>query len=257
MYQLIHGGGRRYGNKWAEQYALMFFMFYDAGQAAAMANAMTELDFWHMINYGYDHFKRGTERRHFRGQKGKDAMLKFQRMGSPRTIWAKMASRPDISVPDALTYTQLCRNLRDDFAGCQIGPYFMWKAMDILERCLGYSVTLSLKETLEGMPDEPKKCALTVWPDRPLSDTVRDVHDMIADLPAPGIPNRYCGYSEVETILCMIKGFFLTKTHRLGDDIDEKHQQLIAAGHPYLCDLLPAKITPDQRKNYERILGAA
>lgn len=246
MYELMHQGFRKYGDQWAHQYALHFFMYYHAGQAAAMAKAHTELDFWNMQNYGYQGFKRGTERRHFRGEKGKTAMLTFQRMGSPREVWERM-------YPDECSFTALTNKVKSDFAGCQIGPYFVWKAMDIMDRCLGMPIAISLKEALWGMPDEPRQAAAYFWPEKSLSDVLQMVVEEIADNKAPGNPDRNCGYAEAETILCMMKGYFKTKTHRIGDDVDEKHAQLKEAGHDYLCDLLPPKL---DWSTYEQAMGA-
>jgi hypothetical protein len=243
MYDLIHRGRVKYGDQWAYQYVMHFFMYYDAGQAAAMARAHTELDFWHMQNYGYAGFKRGTERRHFRGDKGKQAMLRFQHMGSPEKIWS--------SIPST-NYSMLVARFGHDWAGTQTGPYFAWKAMDLLDRCLGTEITLTLNEAAQFMPDEPRKCALTLWPNRTIKESLVYVRDMISDLPAAGAPGKPCGYAEAETILCMIKGFFLTKVHTIGDDVDEKHEQL--KDYPDLQALLPPKQDWSQ---YVRTMDAA
>lgn len=243
MYDLIYRAGERYGEQWKYQFALQFFMYYDAGQAAALANAKTELDFWHMNNYGYEHFKRGTERRHFRGEKGRQAMLRFQHMGGPEQIWKKMY-RP--------TYPELVRNIEENFQGCQVGPYFTWKAMDFFDRCFGWPVELDRLSAVKYMPSEPIKCALTLWPDRPVADTLDWVVEQISDYYAPGKIGKYCSYAEAETVLCMIKGFFLTKTHTVGDDIDEKHAQL--KDHPYLLEFLPPKLSDYHRNSYVKAL---
>jgi len=228
MYGTINKARNLYGHQWACQYLMHFFMFYDAGQAAGLAKAETELDFWHMENYGYDHFKRGTERRHFRGEKGRQALLTFQRMGSPEYIWKKM-HKP--------TYTQFLKNIEDNFQGTQTGPYFAWKAMDFLDRCLGMPISLSKQEAIKGMPDQPKKCAARVFPNVPLEDVLDIVLDGIKDLVAPGCETRTCGYSEVETILCTLQGHFFTNTYSIGDDIDKRHKQL--KDYPQLKSLLP------------------
>ena len=89
------------------------------------------------------------------------------------------------------------------------------------------------------MPDEPRKCAKAIWPHLSIEQSLIKVRGMMRGLEAPGAPGKECGYAEAETVLCMIKGFFLTKTHTIGDDVDEKHAQL--KDHPYLLDLLPPK----------------
>lgn len=227
VYNLIYGGKQRYGDQWAAQFALHFFMYYDVGQAAALANAQTELDFWHMQNFGYDAFKRGSERRHFRGEKGKQAMLNLQHIGSPEQIWKRM---------HGLHYHSLRLNVQDKFQGCQIGDYFTWKAMDILDRCLGMPVQLSVNEAAQYLPDTPVKAIRTFWRITPICEALDQVVTVINDLPAPGAPTRNCSYSEAETILCAMYGFN-KGTYKFGSDIVKRREQL--KDHPYLLDLLP------------------
>ena len=228
MYVLINAAREQAGHDWAAKFALHFFMFYDAGEAAKAAGDRDHKDFWDYCYSGYPTFKRGTERRHFRGAKGFDAMKQMRLRGDPEDIWADMWSE---------TYPGLLKNIELKFKGCQIGPYFAWKAMDLLDRGLGQSVDLELKEAVQHMPDEPRKCAAKVWPDMSLERVLNIVTYNIADLPAPGANTRNCHYAEAETVLCMIKGYFLTKTHDIGDDVDEKHSQL--REFPELRELLP------------------
>lgn len=260
MYQLIYNGRMKYGEDWAFNYALFFFMFYDAGQAAAMANAQTELDFWHMVNFGFDGFKRGTERRHFRGEKARNAMLKFQHTGSPKKVWNLMADSNVVpwwsSAPGVPSYTRILANINNYFPNCQIGPYFAWKAMDLLDRALGKPVRLSLDEALKHMPDEPRAAARHFFPEMTLSEVVIMITGFISQFPAQGEPNRPCGFAEAETILCMMKGFFKTKTHTIGDDIAEKHAQLSGYYEPTLTSLLPRKLTQDEVNEYVKAMVA-
>lgn len=228
MYNMMARANKIKGDTWISRYALHFFMFYDAGGAARCAN--DDAPFWNYVVNGYPLFRRGTERRHFRGGNGKIAVMRMQLKGEPKTIWQKMS---------APTYTNLVANIAQNFPQCQIGPYFAWKAMDILDRCLGFSVGLTKEEAIKGMPDQPRECAKAMFPHLSLGDALDTVVAAIKDLPAPGVVNRNCGYSEAETVLCMLKGYFLTKTHTIGDDIDEKHAQM--KDFPDLCELLPTK----------------
>jgi len=211
-----------------ELYALHFFMFYDAGEAAKAMYATDNRSFWEYVNDTYDTTSRGTERRHFRGDKGRDAIHQMRRHGNPIQFWDKM---------HAPTFRELTWNVETRFKGCQIGPYFIWKAMDILDRCLERPVSLTMTDVLKGMPDEPRKCAAVVFPGWTLTQAVENVTKSIDSLPAQGAPNRHCGYPEAETILCMIKGYFITGSHTIGDDVDEKHEQM--QDFPELCRLLP------------------
>lgn len=227
VYNLIYGGRQRYGDDWGYKFALHFFMYYDLGQAAALANAQTELDFWHMQNYGYEDFKRGSERRHFRGDKGREAMLNFQRRGSPERIWKTMY-KP--------TYHALYENIRSNFQGCQIGDYFTWKVMDIFDRCLDMPVALDRGDAMNYLPYTPRKAAREHWRGAFLDEVLEAFVDVIEDLPAPGAPTRGCSYAEAETILCAVYGS-VKGTYVFGSDIAKRRAQL--ADHPYLLDLLP------------------
>ena len=213
-----------------ELFALHFFMFYDAGEAAKAMYGTDQNSFWEYVDDTYATTRRGTERRHFRGDKGLEAIKNMRRHGTPSTFWSKMYG---------ISLREIAQNVTYRFRGNQIGPYFIWKAMDIFDRCLGMPVKLSMEEVLKFMPDEPRKCAEVCWPGVKLEQVVDTVVGGIKHLPAPGVSGRNCHYSEAETVLCMIKGYFLTGSHTLGDDVDEKHRQL--AKFPDLCTLLPPK----------------
>jgi hypothetical protein len=241
MYDLIYNGRMKYGLDWAEQYALTFFLFYDAGEAAKMARVPTD-EYWEVIANWYPHFKRGTERRHFRGDKGFTAVSRMRKMGDPHTIWETMYGT---------TYTELRKNIEVYFHSCQIGPYFIWKAMDIMDRCLGMPIDCSGEEALVGLPDEPREAAKYFFPDLTLIETLYQVSQEVEEMTAPGEPNRMCDYPEAETILCMMKGYFGTKTHTIGDDVDEKHEQL--KDYPELRSLLPPQLI---WKTYEQAMDS-
>jgi len=226
MYDLIYGIRRRYGMPAAERYALHFFLFYDAGEAAGCM--FSKVPFWTYIDNNYRTCRRGTERRHFRGDNGSRAIAILRTIGEPRDVWGTLY-RPN--------YDEFVHNVNTNFKGCQIGPYFMWKAMDIFDRCLGQPMELYHRTAAKYMPEEPLKCAKAVWPDSPAMFSLERVVTAIAHLTAPGEPNRACSYPEAETVLCMMKGYFITKTHTVGDDVAEKHRQL--KDYPLLTEILP------------------
>lgn len=246
MYVLIDNMYNENGRWWTSNFVLHFFLFYDAGEAAVAAKECDKgVGFWKYVTDNYCGFRRGTERRHFRGDKGLVAIDKLSKLGDP------------IDVLNALyrsDYSSLVKNL-DNFKGCQIGNYFAWKLMDLFDRGLGRPVSLSLNEAVKYMPDEPLQCAVDVWGGQHVRNTVIEVLDMIKDLRAPGTPDRFCSYSEVETVLCMIKGYFKTRSHTIGDDIDEKHEQL--KDHPDLLLMLPPMLTSEQRAKYARAVGTS
>ena len=228
MYDLIYKARLKYGDEWAERYALAFFLFYDAGQAADIAN---DYDFWGYIKSNIDKLKRGTERRHFRGEKAHTAITRMSRMGNAGTIWETMHSE---------SYSGLRANIEVYFHQCQIGHYFIWKAMDLMDRCLNMSIRCTIDEALLGLPDEPREAAKHFFPELTPRESLEKVKKAIEEMNAPGEPNRRCAYPEAETVLCMMKGYFKTKTHTIGDDVDEKHKQL--TGYPFLKGMLPPQL---------------
>lgn len=232
MYDFLYTAGKaeNKGYDWAYRFALHFFMFYHAGEAIQAASYSNE-KFWDYTLNTYDKVKRGTERRHFRSDKGFQATKRIKAKGLPLSVWMAL-QRPE--------YEAMMTNIKRNFIGCEIGPYFAWKAMDLLDRGLGLPVYLTLAEAAKYMPDEPRKCAATLWPDKPIPWVLEEVKDAIHDLPAPGCPDRNCSFPEAETVLCMLKGYFITKTHVIGDDIAEKHAQL--AAFPEYLQFLPPKI---------------
>ena len=224
-YILMAKAGEAYGDEWLERFALHYFLFYDLGGAARCAYDTGR--FWKYVNDGYETCRRGTSRRHFRGEKGAMAVHNLCAHGDPGDVFAAMYQT---------TYAGLVHHLQSDFKGCEIGPYFAWKLMDVFDRCLGRPVRLSLPEALKFLPDTPRKGAKSFFPDLALIDSLTAVSRAIEHLPAPGAPGRNCGLPEAETILCAIYG--VNKgTYHVGDDIESRHSEL--KDFPELIAMLP------------------
>jgi hypothetical protein len=221
MYDFMDSARFLKGQEWVDKFALYLFMFYDARGAVNAANVE---DFWFYVLDNYDTCRRGTERRHFRGIKGLGAILKFKSYGTPSDVWEMMM---------APTFTGLEHRLKLRFSGCEIGPYFAWKAMDILDRSLGRPVDLTLREALKYLPDSPRKCCKNVFPGVTIDVVLCEVREWISDLDAPGEPNRKCGIQEAETILCAIDGL-VKGSYRFGKDLDARHVQLDGLPERYM-----------------------
>lgn len=211
-----------------------FFLFYDAGEAALCMN--DPRPFWSYVMAGYSTFKRGTERRHFRGDNGLKAISILSLYNDLDEMW------------DSMYGSNLYTIAQKAQPGTQIGPYFQWKMMDIYDRVFDDRVFLSLDEAVKYLPDEPRKCAKAIWPDMSLRWVLQEVASWIDDIPAPGPHNRNCGYSEAETILCAINGF-RKGSYKFGQDLERRHREL--APFPELRRLLPDPIV---MKNYEHTL---
>lgn len=252
MYSVIAGLNKYKSRDWMGRFIMYFLLFYDAGGAARMADSISDKDFWVYIkSYAAEpSTKRGTERRHFRGENARKAIEKLSNrpINQPWSVLMHMYNGTlfegytDRMIPERSprTYTQLYSHMTSAYAGTQFGPYFIWKLYDIFNVCLGMPISLSLDEAVKYMPDEPKKSAAHFFPMAPFRDAVFAVNEYIEKFDHP-VREGKCGLAEAETILCMMKGFFKTKTHTIGDDIDEKLVQL--REHPELANLLPLRVT--------------
>jgi hypothetical protein len=237
-YDFLYHAKNRLGEEWAIRFALNYLCFYDMGGAVAAAEQTTGANFWEYMLDNYVSFPRGTERRHSRGVLGLQYIQNLSARGHPYQLWRTM---------HAPTYTGLVKVFKEQFPRCGFGPYFVWKVMDFQDRCFGNPVGLNLDEAVKHCPDEPRKCAAILWPWMSFPRVMSMVVEYISQFEAPGKPGASCSYAEAETILCMLKGWGITKTHVIGDDIDTKHQQL--AKWPDFRNFLPAQI---DRSLYER-----
>lgn len=219
---------------WMGRFILTFLLFYDAGQAVRVAKETNDNSYWNKLYAIYPRAKRGIERRHFRGFAGLNAIEKLQSFKmSPWEIL--IAMYPGDQDDQNVTYTHLYKNMTSTFAGTQFGTYFIWKLYDIFNICLDMPISLSSDEAIKYMPDEPRKAAEHFFGD--FKHGLELVTREIRSKPHPVLPGRTCGLAEAETVLCMMKGFFKTKTHEIGDDIQDKWDQLV--DFPELRVLLP------------------
>jgi hypothetical protein len=237
MYSVIRSiHDQEWDPQWKGRFLLYFLCFYHAGDAAACADkCMDKPDqyYWeYMVSAAVDPAtKRAAERRHFRGAAAVRALAKLQsyQMSPEELIFSFWGS----------TYSKLYQRMTTEFAGTQMGPYFIWKIYDIQTVCLERPITLSLDEAMKYMPEEPRRAAKYFFPDMEFRDVLKMMNQFVERLPHP-VRNGYCGLAEVETILCMMKGFFQTRVHTIGDDIDDKFHQM--EGHTDLQILLPPRV---------------
>lgn len=228
MYSLIGGIAEDRGEDDASRFIMAFTTFYNAGFAAQAMWETTQENFWEYMLDQYWTAPRGTERRHYRGTMGENWLRNVAEIGPPQAVLAKWY---------APTYSGVLKNITPN---CGYGPYFAWKLLDIYERCLGWPVSISMLEALKHMPSEPRACAEAYFPGMSFQDALSLVTGAISRYKAPPRLDRACGYQEAETILCMIKGFFITKTHVIGDDIAEKRASLKDC--PELLSYLPLPV---------------
>jgi hypothetical protein len=217
MYEMLRGARRLKGDAWVRRFCMHFLLFYHAGEAARAAD---EIWSWDKYKYEFDHLHRGTERRHYRGAQGYNALKRIiEASESPHEAFQGMV---------APNYTQLVKMFSGGrFERCGFGAYFIW-----------------IVEAVKGLPTEPIAAARKLWPQMDLMSVLKMVTEHISDIVLPFGGMGHCGLQEAETILCMLKGAFITRTHEIGDDIDDKYSML--TGRPELQALLPARVPPNQ-----------
>ncbi len=247
MYSVIAGLNKTKSRKWMGHFIMTFLLYYDAGQAAKIADQQ-EPDIDRPWSYfGWLQFvarerpqqmRRGTERRHMRGENERKALEKLASFGLEP--WELLMEMYSPAPPRSINYTQLNNRMTHTFAGTQFGPYFIWKLYDIFNVCLDMPISLSFEEALKYMPDEPKKAAAHFFPNYSFESALLAVDSEIKKYRHPVVPGRNCGLAEAETVLCMMKGFFKTKSHEIGDDIADKFAQL--ANYPEIIELLPMPV---------------
>lgn len=230
MYQMMRGMRSVKGDDWTARYCMHFLMFYHAGEAVRAAEEQWT---WGQYEYEFDSLKRGTERRHFRGAQGRNALKRLQEASrSPQEAFAYMVA-PNYTALRALFS-------RGRFAGCCFGDYFAWKVLDLQTRVFDGRISLSVEEACQYLPSEPIQAAAGLFPQDTLMDALIRVKAEIQNHPLPFGGPGYCDLQEAETILCMAKGAFMTGSHQIGDDIEDK--KLAMADYPEFVRLLPFSI---------------
>lgn len=225
------------GPGWGNRFVLHLLTFYDVGGAVQAADLTNEHTFWDYVISNYDDFPRGTNRRHSRGDLGRQYVINCEKVGPPNIFLAKAW---------ASNYTDLVKVMQTTFHGCGYGAYFVWKIMDYQDRVLGRPVQLLIFEAVKHMPDEAKKGAKLLWPNRTLDDVLLGVTKHIWKYDAPGLATRRCGFPEAESLLCALRGWY-NGTYEHGQDLRERHEQL--RGRPDYLRFLPPAPAKDK---YER-----
>lgn len=219
MYAVIKQIREDYDDEWYYQFLMHYTMFYDP-RGAIQAIDVDQDDFWPWVmNQAMDpSVKRGPERRHFRAGLAQKSILNLRSRGTPVQIFNSMYAK---------TYTELARNIEHKFNACNIGPYFAWKIMDFFNVCSFRPVSLSYEEAKKHMPKQPCEAIeelLGGW------QKAIEVNELVQQFPHPVRPG-HCDWAETETVLCNLKGLFLTGTVWIGRDIAEYKEVLKGTGY--------------------------
>lgn len=193
---------RAMGQMELSRWCLAYWMFYHPG----VASKVTEMyDYWGALKDSLQTEPRGTERRHFRGQKALDAIDWFERSGV----------RPAIRVNNTFYGRTMFTEIRDKVMEWpQFGPWIAFKVADMGERVLGHAVDFSDCE-LFMYRDPVKGAALIYHGDQkhPITkDEMREVLEALRhglrDLSAPPTGDRVLNLQEFETVLCKYKSHY-------------------------------------------------
>lgn len=206
---------------WFSRFMIYFMLFYDLGGAIKCADNTRSANFWDYVTDASNNpqTKRGSARRHFRGLNASRAIAVLRGFDLYELV-------EDWHAP---TYTELYRKMTTKYARSQMGPYFIWKLYDLQNICLDRPISLSLDEAVKFMPEEPRQNAAMAFPKASFRQVLTVMTAEVAELPHP-VREGYCGLAEVETILCAFKGYFGTKSHWVGQDIAQRHEELLRIG---------------------------
>lgn len=226
VYVMIYNASLVKGQNWAKLFCLHMLMFYHTGEASAAAEEGPDHFYSHILDQ-YATLRRGTERRHYRGRNGLDSLQSVRDYSPhPLDFFDKLHRQQDTPYPlKVFILPTSYLNVRKEFGKMKgFGDYFIWKACDYMDRCL--DLPIDYRSGLPYIPAGATKWAAVTRPGVPINTVLHDVAKKICKYPAPGVPSRGCSISEAETVLCGLHGYFVSKSHKIGDDIEHNHKDL-------------------------------
>jgi hypothetical protein len=202
-----------------KRWLFAYWCFYHAGFASYASEAEGEV-YWKRVTQaarnlsGYgpnrmvsrklpDRWPRGTERRHFRGEKCVNAIDWFRGWELRPEAWVDSLYE---NIPNPTHKDIISRVTK----WIQFGPWIGFKVADMLERCLGVPVTFSDEITL--IYKEPRKALdiLATSDESPyqhweVKNIYYELQERFSYLQAPPALDRPCSHQELETVLCKWK----------------------------------------------------
>ena len=203
------------------RFCLAYWLFYHVGVAARIAQRPSK-KFFSTCRREYRTCPRGTERRHFRGKKGLDAINELERLSHGEPEWVVnfiFGAANDKKSRTAIDARMPFSKVRDRVLSLpQFGPWMAFKVADMGERVLGYKIDFS-DCNLEMYKDPIKGAALVRYGDPEHSIASKGINQAIArckkrfgGMAAPpivqGVWDRMCGLQEFETVLCKYKSYY-------------------------------------------------
>lgn len=224
IYTVLHHGELPKDQK--KRWLFAYWCFYHAG-FASYASEVEGGAFWHRLEVaagnleGYgpnvmvspklaDRWPRGTERRHFRGEKCEKAIEWFasgNRTPENHVDHLIYFGQPNKESMPTLTHKEVIGRAAK---WPQFGPWIGFKVADMLERCLG--VPVSFSDEIALIYKEPRKALdiLATSDESPYQHgNVKDIYYELSErfsyLLAPPALDRPCSHQELETVLCKWK----------------------------------------------------
>lgn len=240
IYVMLHGAYKNGAmtRDQLEAWCFAYWCFYHSGTCSAIVSAP---DFWDAMAEAADNpcklWSRGTERRHFRGDKCTQAVAWLRgRYDTPGEA---------IEAVTAPTFTAISNKVQ---VWPQFGPWIAFKVADMMERVLEIPVVFNstglhiYRDPVKGawMLAEEKQDAgaLAVSPKARTEWAINYLVNYFKDYKAPPLYDRSINVQEAETILCK------WKSHRnghypMGNDTHEIRKHLEAyAEYPLALDLV-------------------
>jgi hypothetical protein len=192
-YWAIHRAYDEYGPDWAKRFCVAMLCYYHTGTAVQAAEFEGE-QFWLYLIDIYPTAPRASERRHFRGAAGLNALNHMRsRFPNPTTFFDSIPRH----YGGLMSYCGAALK--------QFGPYFQLKIADYMDRCLRMPIDQpSMNWLYSGLPTLPAKALKMLYPTAGVRDAFEDLRARLRplELLAPPAFDRPIGPAEIETILC-------------------------------------------------------
>lgn len=170
--------------------------FYNPGIAAA-ASEYEGSRFWLYLHRVYPTAKRASERRHFRGEAGRQALR----------AWEHMFDMPEQMVlhMQADTYPEVREKAK---AVRLIGDYFVWKFADVQERVFRVPCVFPPMAARHS-PKVPQQGAKLINPDKSVLLTYKEIAAYMNShrMKSPPWYDRAMNMQESETVCCVYKQY--------------------------------------------------
>lgn len=247
-YYAFRGIRNDLSDKDVKKMLVSMLMFYDIGVSCQLTEVPDD-QYWSKVEEIYPTCRRGSERRHFRGENGRKAIESIKPYGSPDKFWDAMYADNYIDI----------RNNFKNISG--FGDYFIWKYADYCDRV--FDMPVNMDGAIKFLPKEPREGSRIVAEEmemQPVDDfesTIKYCLDECAkiNLLAPPAFNRPVGLLEIETCYCMYKHTMRGNDY-VGHDIMDKinvlksvDSNIAAKMLPYLPKALRRDYFPDKSED--------